>query len=101
LFAEWVLFLGCGSVQAHCLEADYGQLRNWLEEVIEEKASLEMRIEDLEGAKEEVIAFFIIAYETPVGSHPRLIGRVAALHCPIIRSDTSFCVCTLAMHWHL
>lgn len=40
--------------QAHCMEADYGQLRNWLEEVIEEKASLEARIEDLEGDKAEV-----------------------------------------------
>ena len=36
------------------MEADYGQLRNWLEEVIEEKASLEARIEELEGDKAEV-----------------------------------------------
>ena len=36
------------------MEADYGQLRNWLEEVIEEKAALEARIEDLEGAQAEV-----------------------------------------------
>lgn len=36
------------------MEADYGQLRNWLEEVIEEKACLEARIEELEGDKAEV-----------------------------------------------
>lgn len=43
------------AVQAHCLEADYGQLRNWLEEVIEERSALEARIEDLEGDKEEAL----------------------------------------------
>lgn len=37
------------------MEADYGQLRAWLEEVIQDKANLEARIEALEGDKEEAL----------------------------------------------